>query len=68
VIFTASFEVNSTPLRKFCRDRNKSPMVQGQDYKVDASKLPNQILTIIDGLTKMCGVWRCRNERRHLSY
>jgi len=34
-------------------------MVQDQDYKEDASKFPNQILTIIDGLPKMCGVWRC---------
>jgi len=24
-------------------------MMQGQDYKIDASKLPNQVLSIFDG-------------------
>jgi len=31
-------------------------MVQGQEYKVGALKLINQILSIFDGLPKMCGV------------
>jgi len=36
-------------------------MVQGQDYKVDVSKLLNsQILSIFDGSPKISGVWRCR--------
>jgi len=39
-------------------------MVQGQDYKMDASKLPNQILSIFD----KDEIWRCRNGRGRLSY
>jgi len=42
-------------------------MVQGQDYKEVASKLPNQVLLIFDELPKMCEVWR-RDGRQHLSY
>jgi len=31
-------------------------MVPGQDYKVDASKLLNHVLSIFDGLLKICEV------------
>jgi len=29
-------------------------MMQGQDYKMDTSKFPNQLLSTFDGLSKIC--------------
>jgi len=51
-------------------ETNDSLMVQGQDYKVDASKLSYQVLSIFDGSPKMCGVCRgrCCDRRRRFSY
>jgi len=43
-------------------------MVQGQNYKVDALKLSNQVLLIFNESPKMCGVWHCRDGRQCLSY
>jgi len=43
-------------------------LMQGQDYKVDASKLSNRVLSIFDKSSQMCAVWRCRDGRRRLSY
>jgi len=59
VIFSqTSFEVNFTPLRENSVEieKNDSLMVQNQDYKMDASKLPNQVLSIFNGSPKMSGV------------
>jgi len=41
VIFTVSFEVYCTPESSVEIETNGDLIVQGQDYKMDASKLPN---------------------------
>jgi len=43
-------------------------MVQGQNYKADASNFPNQILSIFNRLPKICEVSCCRDGRRRFSY
>jgi len=52
-------------LREFCDEieTNGSLMVQDQDYKMDTSKLPNRVLSIFDGSSKMCEVWLYRNGK-----
>jgi len=46
---------------------NGGLMVQGQNYMVDASKLPSQTLFIF-AKSKMCVVWRCHDGRQRPFY
>jgi len=42
--------------------------MQGQDYRVDASKLFSQVLIIFTESSKMCVVWCSHDGRQHLFY